>query len=240
MPRLKTIKVEPEPEIDVFLLDLENPRTGTVEGQSEALEAVVRLNPQHFRNMMASIKENGLDPGDSFYVIVDEEDEDSFVVVDGNRRLAALKVLTNPDLLDGTKLGESVKKRLRDEAADFIPIEPISCVLFESRADANEWIERRHGKGLDGEDRISWGTLERERFQKDSTVLDVIDFVERNSTFNEADWQRIKKSVEKSPTTLRRFLTSKAGRHYLGFIDKEGEGGPAFKQEPAYIIKVLS
>ncbi len=69
MPRLKTIKVEPEPEIDVFLLDLENPRTGTVEGQSEALEAVVRLNPQHFRNMMASIKENGLDPGDSFYVI---------------------------------------------------------------------------------------------------------------------------------------------------------------------------
>ncbi|MFN3817129.1 hypothetical protein [Brevundimonas sp.] len=238
MARLHTTKMEAE--VDDLLLDLENPRTGKVEGQSEALEAVVRLNTQHFRNMMASIKANDLDPGDSFYIIADEEDEDSFTVVDGNRRLAALKVLYNPDLLDGTNLGDSTKKRLREAAAEFAPVEPISCVLFENRADANEWIERRHGKNLDGEGRISWGTLESDRFQKDRTVLDVIGFVERNSTFEESDWHRIKKSVEKSPTTLRRFLVSKAGKQHLGFVEKQGDDGPAFKRNPEYIIKVLS
>lgn len=238
MPRLKTTRIEAE--VGDLLLDLENPRTGTVEGQSEALEAIIRLNSQHFRNMMLSINENDLDPGDSFYVITDEEDEDCSVVVDGNRRLAALKVLNNPQLLDGTMLGDSVKKRLREAAGAFAPVEPLSCVVFESREDANEWIERRHGKGLEGEGRISWGNLESDRFQKDRTVLDVIDFVERNSTYGEGDWQRIKKSVMKSPTTLRRFLVSKTGKQVLGFIEKDERGGPAFKRDPGYIIKVLS
>ena len=238
MPRLKTTKTEAE--VGDLLLDLENPRTGTVQGQAEALEAIIKLNSQHFRNMMLSIKENDLDPGDSFYVIVDEEDEGSYVVVDGNRRLAALKVLNNPALLDGTKLGETVKKRLRAAAGAFAPIEPISCVVFESREDANDWIERRHGKGLEGEGRISWGTLESERFQKDRTVLDVIGFVERNSTFDEADWQRIKRSVEKSPTTLRRFLVSKPGKQALGFIENGESGGPSFNRDPGFLIKVLS
>ena len=111
MARLHTTKMDAE--VDDLLLDLENPRIGTVQGQSEALEAIVRLNTQHFRNMMVSIKINDLDPGESFYVIADGEDEGSYAVVDGNRRLAALKVLYNPDLLDGTNLGESTKKRLR-------------------------------------------------------------------------------------------------------------------------------
>ena len=70
---------------------------------------------------------NGLDPGDSFYVIPDDDEDGAYVVVDGNRRLAALKVLNNPDLLNGTKLGESVKKRLREATGDFEPVEPINA-----------------------------------------------------------------------------------------------------------------
>lgn len=239
MGRVHTTKMEVE--VDDLLLDLENPRTGTVNSQSEALEEIVRLSTQHFRNMMLSINTNGLDPGDSFYIIADEEDEDSYTVVDGNRRLAALKVLYNPDLLDGTNLSDSIKKRLRATIGEFAPVEPLNCVLFESRADANEWIERRHGKGLDGEGRIPWDTLESDRFQNDRTVLDVIGFVERNSTFEEADWQRIKKSVvHRSPTTLRRFLVSKAGKQYLGFVEGQDGAGPMFKRKPEYLIKILS
>ena len=128
MPRLKTTRTVAE--IGDLLLDLENPRSGMLTGQAETLEAIIKLNGQHFRNMMLSIKENDLDPGDSFYVIVDGEDENSYVVVDGNRRLAALKVLNNPDLLDGSKLGDSVKTRIRDAAGSFAPIEPISCVVL--------------------------------------------------------------------------------------------------------------
>ena len=192
--------------------------------------------------MMHSIKEHGLDPGDSFYLVEEDEEGDGYTVVDGNRRLAALKVLNNPDLLHGTDLSETVKRPLIKEADGYKPLgdSAIRCVLFGNRSDAGEWIERRHGKGLDGEGRISWGALEIQRFQKDRTVIDVITFVERNSTFSEADWPRIKSAVESNTSSLRRFLDSKAGRHHLGFSSGSADVGPEFKFDPTYEIGVLS
>jgi hypothetical protein len=62
--------------IDELLLDEDNPRLSSVNSQSEALEAIIHLNEGHFRNLMLSIKENGLDPGDSLYVIESEDGGD--------------------------------------------------------------------------------------------------------------------------------------------------------------------
>ena len=84
--------------IDELLLDLDNPRLGSASSQSEALANIVTLNPGHFQNLMASIRDDGLDPGDSFYVVRSGDGHD-FVVLEGNRRLSALKVLSNPDVL---------------------------------------------------------------------------------------------------------------------------------------------
>ena len=106
-------------EVDIgdLLFDQENPRIGQVGSQSDALAAVVRLSGRNFKNMMRSIKEHGLDPGDSFYLVQEGAEDDPYVVVDGNRRLAALKVLSQPDLLQGTNLTEAAKRPLMKEAA---------------------------------------------------------------------------------------------------------------------------
>lgn len=87
-----------EVEIEDLLLDHENPRLGTVESQPEALRELVELSPRNFAAMMESVKANGLDPGDLFF-LVDESEEtgiEGYTVVDGNRRCAALKVLLEP------------------------------------------------------------------------------------------------------------------------------------------------
>ena len=74
--------IEPlELSIDELLLDLENPRLGSASSQSEALASIVRLNPGHCRNLMASIRDDGLDPGDSLYVVRSEDGRD-FVVLE--------------------------------------------------------------------------------------------------------------------------------------------------------------
>ncbi len=65
-----------ELKIDDLLLDLENPRLGVTWSQSEALAGIVELNPEHFGNLMASIRDDGLDPGDSLYVIRSEDNEE--------------------------------------------------------------------------------------------------------------------------------------------------------------------
>ena len=108
-----------ELSIDELLLDQENPRLGATGSQSEALAGIVALSPEYFRNLMASIRDDGLDPGDSLYVVRSDDNDEDFVVLEGNRRLSALKVLSNPDLLAGTDLAESVTKPLVREATGF-------------------------------------------------------------------------------------------------------------------------
>ncbi len=230
---------------DELSLDIENPRIGSVLTQSEALSSIIQLDAKHFKTMMQSIKENGLDPGDSFYVIADEEDDASYVVVDGNRRLAAIKVLLTPTFLKGTSLPATLIGSLTKLAAGFnaSSVSELRCVRFANRSDANEWILRRHGRGMDGEGRIAWGPLEIQRFQKDRTILDIIDFVEKNSTFSNEEWQRIKGQIEGSPSILRRFIDSKVGRERLGISVTEYDGGkkiPKLSKSPEFVLSVLS
>lgn len=231
--------------VEDLVLDLANPRLGGVASQSEAMRGLVNLGVTYFRTLMTSIKLHGLDPGDSFYVLRDEEDPESFIVVDGNRRLAALKVLTEPSLISGLDLPDSKQKALSKDAAGFDPdsVEDVECVLFDDRAGADEWIERRHGRDLGGEGRLTWSPLEIERFQKDRSTLDVIDFVERGIGSTHDRWAGIRSAVEKNSSTLRRFLSSKTGRSWLGYSirDDEDTGGkiPGFSRDESTVLALL-
>ena len=232
-----------ELSIDELLLDEENPRIGSVNSQSEALEAIVQLNVAHFRNLMLSIKDNGLDPGDNFYVIA-VEDEPDFIVLEGNRRLSSLMVLNNPDLLKGTEVADTIKNSLARAASGFdrSQVEPVRCVQFDRREDANEWIYRRHTGAAEGEGRIQWGPLEVQRFSGDRSVLDVIDFVGRNADYSDEDWRSTKATIEsRKSSTLTRLLESAPGRKHLSIsTSKNGaERSPLLGSEPKWALKVL-
>ncbi len=232
-----------ELSVDEMLLDQDNPRLGSAGSQSEALQRLIDLNPSHFRKMMQSIKDNGLDPGDSLYVIAGETDED-FIVLEGNRRLSALKVLTRPDLLDGTAVNETVKKSLVSIVAGFDrkKVEPIRCALFEKRDDADDWIYRRHTGAADGEGRINWGPLEIQRFLGDRSVLDVIEFVGRNADYTPEQWANTKEVIEsKKSTNLSRLLESAYGQKHLGLsVSQVGdEKIPLLSSDPKWALSVL-
>lgn len=232
-----------ELSIDELLLDEDNPRLRSVNSQSEALEAIVHLNEGHFRNLMLSIKSNGLDPGDNLYVIEAEGGED-LIVLEGNRRLSALMVLNNPDLLDGTEVPNAIKKSLVRAASGFdrSKVEPIRCVRFDHREDAYEWIYRRHTGTADGEGRIQWGPLEIQRFSGDRSVLDVIDFVGRNADYSDEEWESTKSVIEsRKSSNLARLLESAAGRKHLSITISKGstEKTPFLGSQPKWALKVL-
>lgn len=237
---------EVEVAIDDLLLDHENPRLGTVESQAAALRALIRLSVRNFTTMMRSIKEHGLDPGDLFY-LVDESDEtgvEGYTVIDGNRRLAALKVLRQPTLLSATGAPDSVLKKLRSAAEGFERAavgDTRTCVLFESRADAEDWILRRHGRNLEGEERIHWGPLEIQRFQGDRSVLDILDFLERNGGYTPEEWSALRAKLERRSYVLRRFLESKAGAGALGLGSEDVDGNrlPTTTRGAEYLVRVL-
>ncbi|CAA2154548.1 hypothetical protein MBRA_00222 [Methylobacterium brachiatum] len=223
-------------------LDLKNPRIDIVESEPEAINAIVLLDFNHFCNMMESIRDHGLDPGDSFYVIA-EGGEENYTVVDGNRRLAALKMLRNPEISKRLEISAGQARRITNVSKTFDKKkhEHLDCVLFDSREQANSWILRRHGRGLDGEGRIPWGTLEIERFKQDGSVLDVIDFVERNLPDDAAGWPETKKKLQRASSTLRRIIESKRGREWLGLTIEESNGIkiPFFTLNPSAALRIL-
>lgn len=233
-------KLELAPED--MLLDLQNPRLVHVESQAEALRAIIDLDHRHFKTMMESIRDHGLDPGDAFYVIEEEGFED-YIVVDGNRRLAALKVLRQPDLLSGIEIDEKLRVKLAKVPVgyDRNRVNKIDCAVFDSRAAANEWILRRHGRGLEGEARIPWGPLEIQRFQGDRLILDIIDFVEKNSTYSNEHWDEIRAQVSEKSSVLRRLVESNEFRELLGLSveNRNNERIPVFLVSPEATLKVL-
>ncbi len=227
-----------------LVLDLANPRLIAAETQADALKALIAIGPSYFKNMMVSIKDNGLDPGDSFYVLEDPDDSEAFIVVDGNRRLAALSVLTEPSVLRNLSMSDTDVKALTAAAAGYVPgtITSIDCVLFDDRSHADAWIERRHGKDLAGEGRLGWGPLEIDRFQRDHSNLDVIAFVDRNTSMDLESWKAIKAAVEKNSSTLDRFLSSKALRQMIGLTvatETDGSRVPSFSGDLATVLRVL-
>ena len=232
-----------ELRIDELLLDLDNPRLGSTSSQSEALASIVRLNPGHFQNLMASIRDDGLDPGDSLYVVRSEDGQD-FVVLEGNRRLSALKVLSNPDVLAGTDLIESMKKPLVREATGFerSEVEPIRCVRFDDREEANDWIRRRHTGIAGGEGRITWKPLEIQRFSGDYTTIDVIDFVGRNAGYTKEEWEQAQSALGGGKSTnLTRLLESAPGQSHLGITvqTEPSRKTPLVGVDPKWALQVL-
>ena len=193
---------------------------------------------------MESIKIEGLDPGDNLYVIRTEDEPDEYVVLEGNRRLSALKVLSNPDVLAGTELADSETKTLARTAAGFdrTEVEPIRCVRFNDRDEANEWIYRRHTGVAGGEGRITWKPLDIQRFSNDYTTLDVIEFVGRNAGYSKEEWENAYAAVGGGKSTnLTRLLESAAGRQHLGMsvVTEAGRRTPMLGSEPKWALAVL-
>ena len=230
--------------VDELLLDQENPRLGATVSQSEALAGIVALSPEYFRNLMASIRDDGLDPGDSLYVVRSDENDEDLVVLEGNRRLSALKVLSNPDLLAGTDLAESVTKPLVREATGFDRggVEPIRCVRFDDREEANDWIRRRHTGVASGEGRIRWKPLDIQRFSNDYTTIDVIEYVGRNAGYSKTEWDKAHSALGGGKSTnLTRLLESAAGQEHLGISAKlDGDRKtPILGTDPTWALAVL-
>ncbi|MCD8213406.1 MAG: ParB N-terminal domain-containing protein [Campylobacter sp.] len=101
--------------------------------------------------LMLTIAQNGYFIGEPLLVTKDNE---KYIVIEGNRRLTALKLLQKPNLADVyTKKIEQVLKE-GDNRPTNIP-----CIVFESRNEILQYLGYRHVTGVK-----SRGMLEKARY----------------------------------------------------------------------------
>jgi hypothetical protein len=226
-------------KIDRLLLDVDNPRITKASGQRDALQKIIEDQDSKLVGLAESIIDDGLAPMDRLLVVQSKaaEDRGKYIALEGNRRLAALKILRNINILKGLEIRSGLRKRFEELAATFDAkkVEPIECFEMQSRAAANPWIQQRHATTNDGRSIVKWNGVASARFRGRNPALQALDFVLAHGHLTEDERNKV---LERFPiTTLDRLLSTPAVRTAIGV---EIDDGKLFSALPAdEIIKPI-
>ena len=133
--------------------DKQNPRLPTTVGKKESEIIAYLAAKTGIEDLMISIGENGFFPGEA--IVVTPAENGKYTVLEGNRRLAALRLLQNPDS-EGNR--RSITKASKE--AENKPTK-IPAYIVNSRDDALQYLGFRHISGVQ-----RWDPLAKARYLK--------------------------------------------------------------------------
>jgi hypothetical protein len=149
-------------KVEDLLLDQGNYRFKEAADQKTCIQKIFNSNPSYFKSLMGSVAADDL--GELLLVF---QDKKKFIVLDGNRRLAALKVLHDPKkYAPSDSIKEHALKLVKDNKINF------SGIQAQVSADKNlifKTVYERHAAGQ-GMSRINWSAYGAARFRYDQQV----------------------------------------------------------------------
>jgi len=196
--------------LDRILLDTENPRHPKFGTQEEA---VLYLCAHEKIDVLANdiVYFQELIPAQKLIVIPSNKNPGYFIVVEGNRRICALKLLSNPDLAP-----QNYRQKFQQMKAKIPGISEIEVIVTDLDR-AKEWRRRIQGGEQGGKGPRSWGAEEKIRdnpkHPKRST-LDLLDLAQGQG-FIDSQHRRGKISA------LDRYLSNRKFRAALGYQKNE-------------------
>jgi hypothetical protein len=229
--------------VERLRLDGQNPRLPEVkDSQSDILLATLQAQQNKMLALAQHIVEHGPNPTNLLIVMPSEQEQQAFVVLDGNRRVAALQLLQEPSLAEGV-LNAATVSSLRALSARFCsnPVTELSCVVVADRDEADTWIPLIHRGEQKGAGIVEWDGQVAARYDErkgtKSAALQVLDFVREHATLPQKARDRID-SGRFPITNLSRLLNTPYVRQKLG-IEKEAERILTYHPE-AEVLKGLS
>ena len=147
-------------------------------------------------------------------------DSISWVVLEGNRRIAALKLLASPSLLASLSLPTRLTKRYKDLQARTqaaLPAE-LNCAVLQPE-DARYWIQLKHTGENEGVGVVAWDGRAKQRFKGNYPPLQAIDMVESKGYLDDETKSKLPKIAI---SNIERVLNTPDARSLLG-VDIENE-----------------
>ncbi len=205
-----------------LLLDLQNPRHDILLDQTGVLRELLERQGDKMLRLAKDIVTEGTNPADLPIVIPEPSAPGKYIVVEGNRRVAVLRLLGDPSLAELAGR-PSLRRRFEDLSRELgaTRIEELQCVVFENREDANHWIELRHTGENEGIGIVGWDAAAVARFKKGQSwmALQVVEFVKEKGRFDPA----AKHQIERLPlTNLARLVNDPDVREALGLKAEKG------------------
>jgi hypothetical protein len=149
-----------------LLIDAENPRlVQPNSGQRDAQRETAQHQGKKLIALASDILIHGVNPSELPIVTPLKDDLGRYAVLEGNRRLSALKALENPEWLVGAVDGSVVDAMRRlSKKYQKNPVESVQCLVVKSREEAEHWIALKHTGENDGAGVVRWGSDEMTRF----------------------------------------------------------------------------
>lgn len=196
-------------DINQLIVNPENYRFDPVDNQSEAMDLMIEEKGEEIFILAKHIIEHGLDKAKDLRVL--EIKKNLFLVLDGNRRITAIKCLNDPSLVKNLTLRNNFLKILKEGKN---PPDKISCFIYINEKEASEWIKLDHTGKNGGVGQDDWDPAGKERFDykfsgKISPAMQIINLFQ-TETKKHVDTKTLKIS------TINRILSNPESRSYLG------------------------
>lgn len=135
--------------------DPENPRLpSTVDGTDEDAVLTWLLARKNIIELMIAIGERGYFPGEPLLVVEEPEGTELYRVVEGNRRLAACKLLLDPGLATTRIKAATAASDSAEYKDDVLP-----ALVFDGRPDILTYLGYRHVTGVQ-----KWDSLTKAKY----------------------------------------------------------------------------
>lgn len=207
-----------------LIVNTENYRFENVSDPREALDVMVDDQRENLYNLAESMVDKGLNPTDIIQVYPSASEKGKFVVLEGNRRIVALKLLNKPDLLEGNEVLKKKFKKLKEQNT-ISHLNQIECEIFNNPEEAQDWIAMKHGYAeKPGVSTEKWTPLQKGRYEertsgKSSVLLQVLNLLSKSPHVPVA----VKSNIKNINTTnLSRLIEDPDVRAELGFELKGG------------------
>lgn len=209
-----------------LLLHTENPRLpGERSTQQETALNLAQQQGDNIVRLATDIVDHGLDPTTLTAVVATGDRRKSYRVIEGNRRILALRALETPSLISPV-LSASSRKKLNDLSSKYTqdPLTAVDCALFATEQDGTHWIQLRHTGENQGVGLVGWGAEEQDRFRARHAGVrkpagQIIDFVDKAGDLSDA----AKSSQQKILTNLERIIKTPQARERLGIEVVDGQ-----------------
>ena len=147
--------------VSEILLDQNNYRLGPLENQIDCIEIMLKEFGSKMTKLAGHIAKNGLSPKP---VVVSKDEQGRWVVRDGNRRIAVLKLLNNP--AEAPDKYKHPFHAIKKTAAPGIVPDKIDC-LTADEATIIEYRKLEHMGPQEGVGQVDWDARAKENLQAD-------------------------------------------------------------------------
>lgn len=205
---------------DIVLYE-ENPRFEKAYSETEAIQKIITDQGVKLVKLAEHIIDHGFNPIDIPIAIKKNR---KFFVKEGNRRIASLRLVGNPNLVFSN---EPLKRKfllLKSQKGHLLP-EIVYCAVFTDQSQADEWVRLKHAVNTEGIGTEKWNSQQANRFAKESIEdlpieLQAIEILKKNKKTSSTTLGLI---PNLKTTNLGRLLSDPYARSKIGLKNKKNK-----------------